>query len=64
MTEQHQTTEARRWTARIRKLPDGDVVVSLGGTEHVMSQDQAMSLEALLMAVRLRGSFDTGERRL
>lgn len=59
-----QTTDSRLWTARVRRLPEGDVAVSLGGAEHVMSASQAERLEALLIAVRVNGRIDTGEVKL
>lgn len=47
MSDEHQTTR-RAWTFRVRRGPDDEVIVTLGGVEHVMSEKQAETLGNML----------------
>lgn len=55
---------ARPWTARVRRGPSGEVVITLGGTDMVMAEDQADRLSVLLRSVSTGNTDDTGAERL
>jgi len=55
---------ARHWTARVRRGPSGDVILSIGGAEMGMSEDQADRLSVLLRNISMGHTDDTGIERL
>jgi hypothetical protein len=42
------TTPARAWTFRVRRGPDDEVIVSIAGADHVMTERQAETLGNML----------------
>jgi hypothetical protein len=54
----------RHWAARVRRGPSGEVILTIGGTDMVMAEDQADRLSVLLRNVSAGHTDDTGSERL
>jgi hypothetical protein len=66
MADQSETTtpHAREWPARVRTMPNGDVCITLGDREHVLSAVQSVMLRCMLDAANQGLCQDTGEVRM
>jgi hypothetical protein len=56
-----QQTTCRAWTFRVRRGPDDEMIVTLGGVEHVLSERQAEILGNMLRDCAQGHWEDSGE---